>query len=383
MSNKVINISWDQSVQLGCDPEFFFMKNGQVIGSEKVLPKNGIPDGCGYGGKTIIDGVQAELNPVSSNCRESLAYQIFICFNSLKKRLEETGATVAAESIVDISQKELESLSKGSRLFGCAPSVNIYNENKDKTSKISANPTTYLKRSAGGHIHLGNAIAGYIVENSQKAIAVEKALKEMPEVMVPILDIIVGNTCVLLDRNEGNVERRKNYGRAGEYRLKPYGIEYRTLSNFWLRSYSLFSLVFALARMSVHIVAQSTKTNDNVKLLFDAVKREDVVEAIQKNDFDLAMKNFKKIKRLLQNMNNSHPLAQDRMGLFMHFIDRGLDYWYKQTVWEHWTKLSSTNGILYNQLGGWEKFCDCTIQQDLYTKKAMDLSNPIPAVAVA
>jgi hypothetical protein len=34
---------------------------------------------------------------------------------------------------------------------------------------------------------------------------------------------------------DSDVNRRLLYGKAGTIRIKPYGIEYRTLSNFWLK----------------------------------------------------------------------------------------------------------------------------------------------------
>ena len=83
---------------------------------------------------------------------------------------------------------------------------------------------------------------------------VQKALHEDPLLAVKILDIVVGNTCVIMDRAPSQVERRKVYGRAGEYRLPAHGIEYRTLSNFWLRSYQLTHLVFSLARFAINIL---------------------------------------------------------------------------------------------------------------------------------
>ena len=38
--------------------------------------------------------------------------------------------------------------------------------------------------------------------------------------------------------------RREMYGKAGCYRPKPYGVEYRTLSNAWLKSEKLMRWVF-------------------------------------------------------------------------------------------------------------------------------------------
>ena len=400
---KLEPIRLTQNISLGCDPEFFFAdRRGDVVGSEKVLtgPKDG---------GLIIDGVQAEINPGASSCREGLASSISNCFIRLNTILQARGNDISLkmDTLIDISERELNSLSDASRRFGCAPSTNVYNEGKDKTSEIKANPATYLKRSAGGHIHLGNYISSYLDKKYAKALPdgmgdytrqhktavnLERALKETPEITVPILDIIVGNTCVLLDRQGGNKERRQNYGRVGEFRIKPYGLEYRTLSNFWLRSYPLMSLVMSLSRFAVQVVSESTKENDYVKAFFDAVSRDDIVKAVNENDFDLAMKNFKAIQPIwLMATNQGHdsfrPIGSDRMmTAFLHFVSRiqekGLEYWFPAETLKHWTGQ-------YNSKGGWENFLTKTVVPDLERweasqKAVIDLNKvvaPAPASA--
>jgi hypothetical protein len=181
----------------------------------------------------------------------------------------------------------------------------------------------------------------------------EKALKSS-EIMVPILDIVVGNTCVLIDRDPANIERRKVYGKAGEHRIKDYGIEYRTLSNFWLRSYQLMSFVTGLCRFTTHLVEQSTPDNDYVKALFDAVKRDDVVKAINENDFDLALKNFRAIVPIIEvaagGMTGSYPLCKGYINAFYHFINKGVDHWFDKDVMKHWVTAPEGHGT------GWEAF---------------------------
>jgi len=370
MSNvKLKPLSFHQNVSLGCDPEFFFADDrGDVIGSEKIL---GDTKSIGV----IIDGVQAELNPGASSCRESLASGISGCFIRIRDLIANRGdnVTLKMDTLVDISERELNSLSDASRRFGCAPSTNIYNEGENKTSEIKANPATYLKRSAGGHIHMGNYYSTYLTDKQNPAMRemaerIEKALKKMPEVMVPILDIIVGNTCVLLDRQPGNIERRENYGRVGEFRIKDYGIEYRTLSNFWLRSYPLMSLVTGLCRFAVHIVSESTPGNDYVKALFDAVSLDDIVKAVNENDYDLAMKNFKAIQPIwLMAASGSGigywPLvSESSMKYFEHFAfriqEKGLAYWFPQDVLKHWCGR-------YGAAGGWERWSYNVVAEDL------------------
>jgi hypothetical protein len=45
------------------------------------------------------------------------------------------------------------------------------------------------------------------------------------------MDLFLGVPSILMDK--GDV-RKQLYGSAGAYRDKPYGGEYRTLSNFWI-----------------------------------------------------------------------------------------------------------------------------------------------------
>ena len=47
------------------------------------------------------------------------------------------------------------------------------------------------------------------------------------------MDFFLGLPSVLYD---ADTERRKLYGKAGAMRYKPYGVEYRTLSNAWLKN---------------------------------------------------------------------------------------------------------------------------------------------------
>ena len=389
VKNSLKPICFVKNIMMGCDPEFFFAdkQSGQVIGSEKVLDQRFDVRGV------IIDGVQAELNPSASYCRELLAGNISACFHRLQAQMAAGGimnCAVKIDTLVDISQQELDSLSESSRMFGCAPSNNIYSEGKDKTSVIKADPKKYLKRSAGGHIHLGNAYQQYLepryietaktdwatAERVASAQKVEKALKQMPDTVVAVLDIVVGNTCVLLDRSAGNAERRANYGRAGEHRIKPYGVEYRTLSNFWLRSYPLMSFVTGLCRFAVHLVAESTPDNDYVKALFDAVPREDVIKAINTNDRVLALANWKKIQDIITAVADEntgaefYPIRKANLKLFYHFILRikhgGLEYWFREEPMEHWCGN-------YNARGGWESFAKNTIAADL-SRYTIDLN---------
>lgn len=276
------------SVMLGGDPEIFCSRGGLIIGSEKVIPAAGL-----YNKALVIDGVQLEFNPRASFNRADLTNNLKYGFKALALRLKELKDVEAVfTSVVDVTREELDSLSDTSRIFGCAPSHNIYGSNP-----ICVDPTTYLKRAAGGHIHLGLTPPVY----SPTGVGMDERTR-----LTPLLDIILGNTCVLIDREEGQVERRKYYGRAGEFRLPKHGLEYRTPSNFWLRHAILTDLVMGLAYGAVEILGESLLAENDPKghqqledELVDLVDIGTFISAINTNNVNLAWKNWDTIRPFL------------------------------------------------------------------------------------
>lgn len=351
----------------GCDPEIFLLKGGQVIGAEKVIPEEGLTtltrnpttNACTVPrkGGIVLDGVQVELNPAPSKCRALLANEISAAFKTLKKHLATMdGITASFTQVVEVDPAELDSLSEKSKALGCAPSNNIY----DSGAKIGVNPATYTKRSAGGHIHLG----------------LRDDLKPHRERLVPLLDIFVGNTSVLMDRHPGNAERRKVYGRAGEHRLPAHGLEYRTLSNFWLRGYPLFSGVLGLSRLAVNVLAHTQKIQPDPwnKTDFYEKAEDDILQvvdvdavrsAINNNDVELAKKNWSVVREYLSKHahfygTGLHARNLDAFDFFVSKIDTdGIEYWWPDDPMEHWT---TKYGTVHHQRGadghdlGWESF---------------------------
>lgn len=336
------------SVNMGADPEFFFAKGkAGVIGSEAILPKDGLVTG---GGKIVIDGVQAELNPVPSTCRESLAHSIRSCFITLQSTLaaKDKDVKVDFSRSILISPEEMAKLKKANQQLGCAPSLNVF---KSKTGiKLSeVDGTKHLQRSAGGHVHMSaGSGAGTVLQNM---------IQWNHRELVQMLDLIVGNTCVLLDRDPSNKERRKLYGRAGEYRLPMYktsgasipGLEYRTLSNFWLQSYPLMSLVFGLTRITMELMSDPVNGRLFYEEFTKAVPYAKVRHAINYNNVKLAEEIYRTIEPMLWEVipvQNCHfPISGHTKKEFDYFLkkieENGMDYWFKQDPLTHWVGLAN------------------------------------------
>lgn len=374
--------------RMGCDPEIFIRnKEGTLVGAEKVLPKGGINANYGRqtgkeGGKVIIDGVQAELNPAPQTCRAYMGQAIQACLLQLEKTLNKQGYEVSSDRVVQVPQEELESLSAENQRLGCGPSKNAY----DTSATVKVTDKNKLMRCAGGHIH---------IETDQPR----------PEIMVPLLDLFVGNTSVLLDRDPMQVERRKMYGRAGEYRLPSHGIEYRTPSNYWLRSFQLMGFVMGLSRMALRLsnwdlfnsTEDFTYTTKHVTdalgytmryeyewtprpeapaeqaliWLAENMNQKQVAEAINKNDFDLAMKNWQVTKEFVRLFikdnptpkasNDWFPLWPNMLDAFDYFVEKGIDYWWpEKDIIKAWKKLDSTEAT-HGHGNNWEGWFHKTV----------------------
>ena len=56
-----------------------------------------------------------------------------------------------------------------------------------------------------------------------------------------MLDIFLGVPSILVDQD---TKRRSLYGKAGNFRLQPWGVEYRVLSSFMMSNEDLISKVY-------------------------------------------------------------------------------------------------------------------------------------------
>lgn len=288
------------NTMIGADPEFFFKdkQTGQVIGSEKLIKAE---ERIYETGTLIRDGVAAEINPDAAYCREVLWANINDLMNLAEARAYDKGATVCFDTTVTLTQENFNALSPISKQFGCVPSQNAYG-----VMPIPAGSSDIPVRSAGGHIHLGYKFDELEGWNEKEHFM--NIIKAGDDTVVKVLDVLVGNTCVLFDQFPGSKERRKTYGRAGEYRSKPYGLEYRTPSNFWLRDYRLFGMAFGLARQALWIVGYN-KTEQ----VLGEVNQDDIIKAINDNDAVLALKNFKKYAPIVATLHSgwNYPLDSE------------------------------------------------------------------------
>ena len=200
--------------KIGCDPEIF-VRNGSgvrsIIGLMGGTKKSPMPLsllGDGFGVQE--DNVAMEFTIPPADTRDAFISNVSRCRNFLAQAVKDMhGLELDNRSAVSFPDSEL--VHPASHVFGCDPDFNAW------TGKMNHKPTATDKnlRSAGGHVHIG---VGRITRNMQRSI-------------IQRCDLFLGVPSVLMDEGE---LRKQLYGKAGAFRPKSYGAEYRTLSNFWV-----------------------------------------------------------------------------------------------------------------------------------------------------
>jgi len=74
---------------------------------------------------------------------------------------------------------------------------------------------------------------------------------------IRLMDLFHGVISTILDNSPEAIERRKLYGKAGSHRPTDYGVEYRALSNYWMKSPELVMLMDRLTEEVLKIMRET------------------------------------------------------------------------------------------------------------------------------
>ena len=230
-------LSKRRELTLGADPEMFVFAGNKLLPAFTFLPeKNAVT-------MMYWDGFQAEwtYNHEVSHCLNNLVKYTRENLERLERtaKLKNKSARLSLANVVRVPQDTLNNVDSRYVELGCQPSWNVYN--MKGTSVYDPRKLPY--RFAGGHMHFGTW--GPQRPNHTK--------------IVKTLDSVLGVWSVGVARNIDSPLRRQYYGLAGEFR-KPeyprgYGVEYRTLSNFWLASPTALVVTWDIGRMCVRLAA--------------------------------------------------------------------------------------------------------------------------------
>jgi hypothetical protein len=208
------------ALKIGCDPELFLSKGEQVVSAYGLIPGTKKEPYAVRRGSIQVDGTAAEIGIDPADNKNDWLVSLEEVLQQLQAQVPDL--TLRIQATVDYDPAYLASLPQEARELGCDPDYNAY------TMQPNPSPNGNLSlRSAGGHIHLGwcSGVSSSDAGHQHSCAA-----------LVRQCDFFLGMPSLLWDNSESAIKRRQLYGKAGAYRAKSYGVEYRTLSNKWLEN---------------------------------------------------------------------------------------------------------------------------------------------------
>lgn len=243
-----------ENVTIGSDPELFLIdSSGNAVSSEGLIggDKESPRQLSDKGHAVQEDNVMVEFNIPPVIDEDSFVRELDFCLSEIDKLTEYDLDIVSSK---EFSKEQLST--PQAEMFGCSPDFTVWNGSMNDTPT----PPEFL-RFAGGHIHVGFD---------------EPDIRTCDE-LVKALDLFLGVPAVIMD---DDTRRKEFYGSAGRFRDTSYGVEYRTLSNFWLKSEELQRWAFQQVLKAINYV------NSNKEM--DEKLCEDIQEAINTNNTILA-----------------------------------------------------------------------------------------------
>lgn len=222
-------------ILIGADPELFVkdISTGKYVSSHTFAPgtkKNPLRVDRGA---LQLDGTAFEFNIDPAETKTEFVSNIAKVKGEMEKVVRQSfpghnGITLVADPVADYDAEYFSSIPGEALELGCEPDYNAYTQGPNPVPEVRS-----MFRTGSGHIHIGWTNKMDPFEDGHFQTCCE---------VVQQLDWYLGLPSLLWD-SEGK-RRRELYGKAGAFRPKSYGVEYRVLSNTWLRDERLIEFVF-------------------------------------------------------------------------------------------------------------------------------------------
>lgn len=221
---KIVN------VVRGADPELFLRDENNnplpsigLIGGSKSHPRQ-----LGGGFALQEDNVTVEFNIPPAKSKEQFATSIGYVLEYLRQEVSAKNFSLDISPTMEFEEWQLQH--PQAQELGCEPDYNAW------SGRINPRPLAPpTLRSSGGHLHIGY----------------DNPTKELSREIVRVHDLFVSVPSIIYDND---MKRRQIYGKAGAHRIKKYGVECRTFSNFWIKSEELTNWVYEQSEKAINFI---------------------------------------------------------------------------------------------------------------------------------
>lgn len=202
------------NITIGADPELFIINrlSKKVVSAVELIPgekgnpyrAEDMPEGFGL----ETDNILAEFNIPPVNNKKDFINNIVFMQDYINSFVRNINPCLEIKCAASRKVPDSELQSEQAKEFGCSIDYNVYTQSANE----KPDGTKTNLRSAGGHLH-----CGYDNPNIDTSVT-----------LIKYFDAYLGIPSVIKDPDK---KRRSLYGKAGCFRLCPYGFEYRTLSS--------------------------------------------------------------------------------------------------------------------------------------------------------
>jgi hypothetical protein len=295
---------------IGTDPEFFLKKGDKYVSAIPFIKgSKHEPVILPSGGTIQRDNVAVEFATVPAKNGKDFVDKVKDCLRDTLNIIPEDHELVVEPSAIF---DEGELTDPEAQEFGCEPDFNAYLLAENE--KPWCEDSTF--RSCGAHIHVG------CLDDSGKPIKGLEFLKEFPGKIetVKAMDLLHGMVSTVLDNSTAATKRKELYGKAGCHRPTEYGVEYRVLSNYWMKSPELVMLMDSLTKDALSLI-----NSGKLKEILDSIS-EYVLQDVINNG------RIQKAEEVIEEHIKQH-LSDDSKDLFELCKDNIKNY---KTVKEEW-----------------------------------------------
>ena len=234
------------TILIGADPEVF-VKNpnsGQFVSAHGMIKGTKEEPFKVRSGAVQVDGTALEFNIDPASTVLQFVGNIREVFTQMQMMVPGYNVVIEPTAVFEQGYFDNE-IPSDAKALGCTPDFNGWTLGQNIPPDNSR-----PMRTGAGHIHIGwtDDADVYDDEHFQKCAQMARQM-----------DYYLGIHSLMWDPDS---QRRTMYGKAGCFRPKPYGMEYRTLSNAWLKSPFLMAWVYKTAVLGAERFLEGERAED-------------------------------------------------------------------------------------------------------------------------
>lgn len=235
---------------IGSDPELFLTNGKHCISAIDKFPgdkKN--PVEWKDGVMVQVDNCSVEYNTPVTTSKDQWVRAHSSAYRQISEfAAEKFGLKLAIIPSTVFPEEELQD--PRAWIMGCEPDYNAW------LKQWNPKPHCAIEemRSCGGHVHIG----------------LPKFTEYEVIELVKLVDMHIGVPGLIVDTDD---RRRLLYGKAGAMRFKPYGVEWRTGSNFWIQTEERVAWVYEQVNKALIALESGFRAPDIVREIIDTGNR--------------------------------------------------------------------------------------------------------------